>query len=73
MIEADEKLMKTLAEIGYDPQFGARPLKRIMQRRILNELSKEIIADNITKDSIIQISVDDFDRIIFTNKSKNNI
>ncbi|MEM6831362.1 MAG: AAA family ATPase, partial [Bacteroidota bacterium] len=42
-IEADDKVLKYLGEIGFDPQFGARPLKRVLQREILNELSKEIL------------------------------
>jgi ATP-dependent Clp protease ATP-binding subunit ClpB len=42
-----------LAEKGYDPQFGARPVKRVIQRDVLNKLSKEILAGTIATDSII--------------------
>lgn len=66
-LEADERVRNTLADIGYDPQFGARPLKRVLQKRILNALSKEILAGNIQKDSVIAVEMDDFDRIQFTN------
>jgi ATP-dependent Clp protease ATP-binding subunit ClpB len=38
---------------GYDPQFGARPVKRVIQRDVLNKLSKEILAGTIATDSII--------------------
>lgn len=54
-IEATEEAMDWLAQLGYDPVYGARPLKRVIQKRILNELSKEILADKIKKDSIIKI------------------
>ena len=50
--------MDYLAAIGFDPQFGARPLKRVMQREILNALSKEIIAGKITTGDHIVIDID---------------
>ncbi len=46
-----------LAKLGYDPQFGARPLKRVLQREILNELSKQILAGKITKESVIFVDL----------------
>ena len=46
-----------LANLGFDPQFGARPLKRVLQREILNELSKQILAGAITKDSVIVVDM----------------
>jgi ATP-dependent Clp protease ATP-binding subunit ClpB len=57
-----------LAQLGYDPQYGARPLKRVMQRRILNELSKEILAGKVKKDSNILISLDEHQQFLFENK-----
>ncbi len=66
-LEADERVRSTLADIGYDPQFGARPLKRVLQKRILNALSKEILAGNIQKDAVIAVEMDEFDRIQFNN------
>lgn len=66
-IEFDEKVKELLAEIGFDAQFGARPLKRAIQKRLLNELSKEILAGNIQKDSAIYVTTDKYDRIIFEN------
>jgi len=39
-IEASEEALDWLSQLGYDPQFGARPLKRVIQKKILNELSK---------------------------------
>ncbi|MBW8050139.1 MAG: ATP-dependent chaperone ClpB [Cytophagales bacterium] len=48
-LKASDEVLNLLAKLGYDPQFGARPLKRVLQRRILNELSKEILAGNLKK------------------------
>ena len=58
-IEASEEALDWLAQLGYDPQFGARPLKRVIQKRILNELSKEILSGKIDKDSKIKLDVFD--------------
>ncbi|HEX7494523.1 MAG TPA: hypothetical protein VF346_09895, partial [Bacteroidales bacterium] len=44
-----------LTEKGYDPQLGARPVKRLIQKEIVNELSKEIIEGKISKEGIIEI------------------
>ena len=56
-----------LAEKGYDPQFGARPVKRVLQKEVLNQLSKEILSGNITVDS--HILLDAFDgKFVFRNK-----
>jgi ATP-dependent Clp protease ATP-binding subunit ClpB len=65
-IEASEEALDWLAELGYDPQFGARPLKRVIQKRILNELSKEILAGNIDKDSSIKLDMFDH-KFVFLN------
>ncbi len=63
-----DEALDWLAQLGYDPQYGARPLKRVMQRRILNELSKEILAGNVKKDSTILISLDAHQQFVFENK-----
>jgi ATP-dependent Clp protease ATP-binding subunit ClpB len=65
-IEASPEALDWLAELGYDPQFGARPLKRVIQKRILNELSKDILAGKVDKDS--KIKLDMFDKqFVFVN------
>lgn len=69
-IEADEKVLRHLGKIGFDPQFGARPLKRVIQREILNELSKDILAEKITKDSVVGITLTDDGKIEFLNLDK---
>ncbi|MEG1229903.1 MAG: type VI secretion system ATPase TssH, partial [Flavobacterium sp.] len=67
-MDATPEAVAYLSEKGYDPQFGARPVKRIVQREVLNQLSKEILANNITTDSIILI--DAFDgKLVFRNQT----
>ena len=66
VFDATEEAITALGEKGYDPQFGARPVKRVIQREILNELSKEILAGKITADS--SILLDAFDgKFVFRN------
>ncbi|GAB4407018.1 MAG: ATP-dependent chaperone ClpB [Microscillaceae bacterium] len=66
-LEADDKVRQVLAEIGFDPQYGARPLKRVLQKRLLNALSKEILAGQVSKDALIAVEMDEYDRIRFVN------
>ena len=56
-IEATDEVLDYLGEIGYDPQFGARPLKRVIQRKVLNELSKQILAGQISKEAVVHIGM----------------
>ncbi|MDY0089448.1 MAG: ATP-dependent chaperone ClpB [Flavobacteriaceae bacterium] len=66
-MDATPEAIDYLSEKGYDPQFGARPVKRVIQREVLNQLSKEILAGNIKSDSIILI--DSFDNsLVFRNQ-----
>jgi ATP-dependent Clp protease ATP-binding subunit ClpB len=66
-LEASDEALDWLAQLGYDPQFGARPLKRVIQKKILNELSKQILADKIDKDA--KIKLDMFDQqFVFLNE-----
>lgn len=65
---ATEEALDWLAQLGYDPQFGARPLKRVLQRKILNELSKEILMGNVKKDSSILLVLDDKNQLVFQNE-----
>ena len=66
-IIATPEAIKYLATKGYDPQYGARPVKRIIQREILNELSKQILAGKIVTDNIILIDCFD-DSLVFQNQ-----
>ncbi|MBS1557342.1 MAG: ATP-dependent chaperone ClpB [Bacteroidetes bacterium] len=56
-LEISEKALQRLAKLGFDPQFGARPLKRVMQREILNELSKQILSGKVNKNSSIFVDI----------------
>jgi len=66
-LEATQEVLQYLGNLGYDPQFGARPLKRVLQREVLNKLSKEILANKISKDSVVGIELDDNKNINFIN------
>jgi ATP-dependent Clp protease ATP-binding subunit ClpB len=66
-IEYTEDLIQALVEKGFDPQFGARPVKRVIQKEVLNQLSKEILAGKITATSRILLDAFD-DKIVFRNK-----
>ncbi len=66
-IEADDKVLNHLGKIGFDPQFGARPLKRVLQREILNELSKQILSGAIQKDAVIGVTLGKDNQIEFIN------
>ena len=66
-IEYTEDLVEALANKGFDPQFGARPVKRVIQKDILNQLSKEILSARVTSDSHILLDAFD-DKIVFRNK-----
>ena len=69
VMDATPEAIAYLSEKGYDPQFGARPVKRVIQREVLNELSKEILSGKITAASIILI--DAFDgKLVFRNQSE---
>jgi ATP-dependent Clp protease ATP-binding subunit ClpB len=69
-IDASEEALDWLAQLGYDPQFGARPLKRVIQKRILNELSKEILSGKIDKESKIKLDVFDNQFVFLNNENK---
>ena len=57
-LEVSDEAIDWLAKHGYDPQLGARPVKRLIQKEIINELSKEIISGKILKESTVTVDVD---------------
>ncbi len=66
-MSATHEAIDWLAQLGYDPQFGARPVKRVMQKQVLNELSKQILSGTIDKEK--EIVLDMFDnKFVFRNK-----
>ena len=68
-LDATPEAINYLAVKGYDPQFGARPVKRVIQKEVLNELSKEILSGKIAIESIILL--DSFNgQLVFRNQSE---
>jgi ATP-dependent Clp protease ATP-binding subunit ClpB len=67
-LDVTDEAVNWLGEHGFDPQSGARPVKRLIQKEIVNELSKEVISGRITKDSVVKISVEK-ERLKFTSEN----
>ena len=67
-LDATDEAVDYLARKGYQPEFGARPVKRVIQKEVLNQLSKEILSGKITTDSIILLDAFD-DKLVFRNQS----
>jgi ATP-dependent Clp protease ATP-binding subunit ClpB len=66
-IDATTEVLDYLGEVGFDPNFGARPLKRTMQRLVLNELSKQILSGYIKNDSAVLVDLDVENQVYFKN------
>ncbi len=67
-MDATPEAIDYLAQKGYDTEFGARPVKRVIQREVLNQLSKEILSGKVSTDSIILL--DSFDnQLVFRNQA----
>lgn len=66
-LEATEIALSKLAKDGYDPNYGGRPMKRVLQRAVLNELSKAILSGKIKKDSAVMMDLDAAGELIFEN------
>lgn len=66
-LEVTPAALDLLAEDGYDPEFGARPVKRTIQRLVLNQLSKDILAQKVDREHPITIDVRDGE-LVFVNK-----
>ena len=65
-IDVSDDAIDLLADLGYDPEFGARPVKRAIQRYVLNDLSKKILAEEVNRDK--PILIDAFDgKLVFRN------
>ena len=65
-VEFSDYAIDYLAEHGYDPQFGARPLKRLIQKEIVNQLSKKILSGEVDKTKTVLIDVFD-NTVVFRN------
>ena len=72
IMDATPEAIAYLSEKGYDPQFGARPVKRVIQREVLNQLSKEILAGKVAPESVILL--DSFDgHLVFRNQTETQL
>jgi len=68
-LSASAEAINWLSELGFDPQFGARPVKRVLQKKVLNELSKQILAGKVPQSG--KVVVDVFDKqIVFREPIK---
>jgi ATP-dependent Clp protease ATP-binding subunit ClpB len=67
-ISASDEAIDWLAQLGYDPHFGARPIKRVIQKQILNELSKQLLAGKVSRENEIVLDVFD-NKFVFLNKT----
>ena len=66
-LSATKKAVDYIAKVGFDPQFGARPIKRVIQKEILNELSKMLLSEKVNKDTTIIVDEKN-GQLIFKNK-----
>jgi len=66
-LDVSSEAVDWLAQLGYDPQFGARPLKRVLQKRVMDELSKQILSGNLSINDEIMIDYDG-NQLIFIKK-----
>jgi ATP-dependent Clp protease ATP-binding subunit ClpB len=65
-LEVSPEAVDWIAQLGYDPQFGARPVKRVLQKQVLNELSKQILSGKISKERKILLDKKE-NGLVFTN------
>jgi ATP-dependent Clp protease ATP-binding subunit ClpB len=67
-LDATPEAIDYLSKKGYDPDFGARPVKRVIQKEVMNALSKQILSGTVMTDSIILL--DSFDgQLVFRNQT----
>ncbi len=67
-IRVTDPAVEWLAQLGYDPQFGARPLKRVLQKKVLNRLSKNILGGKIRAEDSIVVDLDNNKEFVFGNE-----
>ena len=72
LLDATDEAIDYLAQKGFDPQFGARPVKRTIQKEVLNKLSKEILSGTVQRDAVILLDVFDNQLVFRNQKSENN-
>ncbi|AEE20589.1 ATP-dependent chaperone ClpB [Dokdonia sp. 4H-3-7-5] len=68
-LDATKQAIDFISEAGFQPEYGARPVKRAMQREVLNQLSKEILSGKVASDSVILVDSFD-DKLVFRNEGE---
>jgi ATP-dependent Clp protease ATP-binding subunit ClpB len=68
-LDATDEAINYLAQKGYQPEFGARPVKRVIQKEVLNQLSKDLLSGKVTPNSILLLDAFD-DVLVFRNQSE---
>jgi ATP-dependent Clp protease ATP-binding subunit ClpB len=68
-LSVSEEAIDWISQLGFDPQFGARPVKRVIQKQVLNELSKAILAGKVRKDQSIQLDMFE-NKLVFINQNQ---
>ena len=68
-LQATDEAIEWIAQLGFDPQFGARPVKRVIQKQVLNELSKQLLAGKVKKEEDIVLDMFD-NKLVFRHKLK---
>ena len=69
-MEVTDQALDLLADLGYDPQFGARPIKRVLQRELVNELSIKVISGEYDMGDTILVDADKKGKLVFTKKDE---
>lgn len=69
-LNATDEAIDWLSQLGYDPQYGARPLKRVLQKKVLNELSKFILSGKVSRDSAVMLKCNERNELYFENSTK---
>ena len=72
LLDVTDEAIDYLAQKGFDPQFGARPVKRTIQKEVLNKLSKEILSGTVQRDAVILLDAFDNQLVFRNQKSENN-
>jgi ATP-dependent Clp protease ATP-binding subunit ClpB len=67
-IQVTEQAVQALADQGYDPHYGARPVKRVIQKTVINELSRDILAGKINRDKPVWVDYDG-GQMVFSNQT----
>ncbi|GDX51447.1 chaperone protein ClpB [Bacteroidota bacterium] len=68
-LNISDKAKRTLGDLGYDPTLGARPLKRVIQKELVNELSKKILSGEVQSESVIWVDTNKEGELVFSNEA----